>query len=154
MKKKDNKAKTTEATETKKGKKIVLITAVIVLVTILAAGFVYQHQQTKKSKDSKWGQYALLLIGCQTDFWTEDLIRNFPDFARNVHNLLAFCREEGIDIIYLRGQISPDVSKWPPFNRLKGRMPCVKGTGGDEVLDFAKDEPGDLIVFKKSFDGF
>lgn len=40
------------------------------------------------------------------------------------------------------------------INQIQGIMPCIKGTGGEEVLDFAKEKPGELVIFKKSFDGF
>jgi nicotinamidase-related amidase len=35
-----------------------------------------------------------------------------------------------------------------------GRIPCIDGTPGVEIFPVAKDEPGEFVIYKQSFDGF
>ena len=101
-----------------------------------------------------WGQFALLLIDVQDDFWPETLVQDFPHFPANVARLLTLCRAENIEIIHLRANFQPDKSDWMPRYKLRGRIPCVQGTAGVEALPFALDKPGETVIFKQSFDGF
>lgn len=107
---------------------------------------------TKTQRD--WGQFALLLIDVQRDFWPERMAESFPDFPANVARLLAFCRSEGIEIIHLRASFAPDMSDWMLVYKLRGRIPCVQGTAGVETLPFALDRPGETVIIKQTFDGF
>ena len=107
---------------------------------------------TKTRRD--WGQFALLLIDVQRDFWPERMAESFPDFPANVARLLAFCRSEGIEIIHLRASFAPGMSDWMPVYKLRGRIPCVQGTAGVETLPFALDRPGETVIIKQTFDGF
>jgi nicotinamidase-related amidase len=101
-----------------------------------------------------WGQFALLLIDVQRDFWSEGLQENFPDFPANVARLLALCRGEGLEVVHLRARFKPDMSDWMVRYRLRGRIPCVEGTAGVETLPFALEEPGEVVRVKRTFDGF
>ena len=107
---------------------------------------------TKAQRD--WGQFALLLIDVQRDFWPERMAESFPDFPTNVVRLLTFCRSEGLEIVHLRASFKPDMSDWMPTYKLRGRIPCVQGTAGVETLPFALDKPGEKIIIKQTFDGF
>jgi nicotinamidase-related amidase len=101
-----------------------------------------------------WEQFALLLIDVQRDFWPEEMAASFPHFPANVARLLALCRSEGLEVVHLRASFQPDRSDWMPRYRLRGRIPCVEGTAGVEVLPCAVEEPGELVMFKQTFDGF
>ena len=106
------------------------------------------------STKRNWEQFALLLIDVQRDFWTEQLAQNFPDFPANVDRLLALCRSEGLEIVHLRGGYKPDMSDWMLRYRLRGKIACVEGTEGMEILPFAIEKPGEVVIVKQIFDGF
>jgi nicotinamidase-related amidase len=101
-----------------------------------------------------WGQFVLLLIDVQRDFWSERVAEGFPDFPTNIARLLAFCRSEGLEIVHLRASFKPDMSDWMPTYKLRGRIPCVQGTAGVETVPFALDKPGEKVIVKQTFDGF
>jgi nicotinamidase-related amidase len=107
---------------------------------------------TKAQRD--WGQFVLLLIDVQRDFWSERVAEGFPDFPTNIARLLAFCRSEGIEVVHLRASFKPDMSDWMPTYKLRGRIPCVQGTAGVETVPFALDKPGEKVIVKQTFDGF
>ena len=101
-----------------------------------------------------WESFALLLIDVQKDFWTERMSQDFADYEKQVRNLLHVCRHEGIDIVHLRARFQQDQSDWLVRYRNLGRIPCIEGTPGVEIFPCAKDEPGEFVIFKQSFDGF
>jgi nicotinamidase-related amidase len=101
-----------------------------------------------------WGQFALLLIDVQQDFWTEEIAKSFPTFPRNVARLLEICRAQGIEVVHLRASFKPDMSDWMVGYRLRGSIPCVEGTPGAETLPFAREEPQETVIVKQTFDGF
>ncbi len=101
-----------------------------------------------------WGEFSLLLIDVQQDFWPEQLAESFPRFPANIARLLTLCRTEGIDIVHLRASFEPDMSDWMLKYKLRGRIPCVRGTAGVETLPFALDNPGETVIIKQTFDGF
>ncbi len=101
-----------------------------------------------------WGQFVLLLIDVQHDFWGESVAERFAHFPANVARLLGFCRAENIEIVHLRASYKPDMSDWMPRYKLRGRIPCVQGTDGIETLPFALAEPGETVITKQTFDGF
>ena len=106
------------------------------------------------SAQLNWEQFALLLIDVQRDFWSEELAASFPDFPANVGRLLALCRSDALEVVHLRARFKPDTSDWMPRYRLLGRIPCIEGTKGAETLPFAREEPGEIVFFKQTFDGF
>jgi nicotinamidase-related amidase len=101
-----------------------------------------------------WGQFALLLIDVQQDFWGEKMAESFPHFPSNVARLLELCRSEGIEVVHLRASFQPDGSDWMVRYRLRGSIPCVEGTPGAETLPFAVEAPGEAVLVKQTFDGF
>jgi len=106
------------------------------------------------NKQRDWGAFALLLIDVQRDFWSRGTPEHFPDFPANVARLLTLCRVEGIEVVHLRASFKPDRSDWMLRYKLLGRIPCVQGTPGVEVLPFADAEPGEAMFIKHTFDGF
>lgn len=106
------------------------------------------------TKSRNWDAFALLLIDVQKDFWTDRMSQDFADYEKHVAQLLHVCRNEGIDIVHLRARFQPDESDWMVRYKSLGRIPCIEGTPGVEVFPFAKNEPGEFVIFKQSFDGF
>lgn len=106
------------------------------------------------SKSRNWEPFALLLVDVQKDFWRDGMSQDLSDYEKHIGQLLHICRREGIDILHLRVRYQPDQSDWMVRYKLLGRIPCIEGTPGIEVLPFARDEPGEFVIFKQSFDGF
>lgn len=101
-----------------------------------------------------WEAFVLLLIDVQQDFWTEQAAADFPAFPSNVEQLLTGCRSEGIDVVHVRARFEPDGSDWMPAFALQGATPCIRGTAGAEPMPFAREHPGETVVFKQAFDAF
>jgi nicotinamidase-related amidase len=107
-----------------------------------------------KDTQRDWKRFALLLIDMQRDFWPQRLAQCFPEFPSQTVQLLDLCRREGIDVVHLRAAFQPDGSDWMVRYRLRGRIPCVRGTPGVEPLPFALEAPGEAVIVKQTFDGF
>ncbi len=132
-----------------------MLTAMVVLLLFFTKpGQTAEAQTPADSAADKWAPFALLVIDIQHYFWNDMLARDFPDFPENIKGLLDLCRSEGIDIIHLRARFEPDMSDWPSYFKLQGKIPCVRGTPGEIVQPFAKEKPGEKIIYKHSFDGF
>lgn len=104
--------------------------------------------------DRDWQDFALLLIDVQRDFWPEETARCFPAFPRNIEQLLALSRQEGIEVIHLRACFQPDRSDWMVRYRLRDWIPCVQDTDGAALLPCAVALPGETVMLKQTFDGF
>jgi nicotinamidase-related amidase len=100
-----------------------------------------------------WRHFALLLIDLQRDFWPDKLAERFPQLPHHIARLLALCRREGIEVVHLRAGFQPDGSDWMVRYRLRGRIPCVRGTPGFETLPFALEAPDEVVIVKQTFDG-
>lgn len=98
--------------------------------------------------------FALLLIDVQKDFWREPMSMTLPAYEQNVAALLDLCRRQGFDVIHLRALFGNDRSDWMVKYRLSGRIPCIAGSAGAEVLSCASALPQEKIIRKQSFDGF
>lgn len=109
---------------------------------------------TSFAKQGDWGAFALLLIDVQRDFWPEAVARHFPQFEERVAQLLAFCRNNGIEVIHLHASFAPDQSDWMVRHKVLGQVPCIRGTAGVEVLPCATALPGEVVIEKQTFDGF
>ena len=101
-----------------------------------------------------WEPFALLLIDVQQDFWTDKMSQSFADYEKNVRQLLHVCRHEGIDVVHLRARFQRDESDWMVRYKSLGRIPCIEGTPGVEIFPCAREEPGEFVIYKQSFDGF
>ncbi len=105
--------------------------------------------------DQDWDEFALLLVDVQNDFWSEDYVAAVPGFRQNITQLLAFCREVGIEVIHLREVFGDgDRSDWLPRYRMRGRSPCVRGTPGAAALEEAAELPGEKVIEKQTQNGF
>ncbi len=101
-----------------------------------------------------WSAFALLVIDVQRDFWTAPRQALHPAFPGNMARLLAFARDNGLPVVHLRAAFEPDRSDWMARHRLLGEVPCVRGTPGIEVLDCAREAPGEPVLWKQTFNGF
>jgi nicotinamidase-related amidase len=102
-----------------------------------------------------WSRFALLLVDVQQSFWPGCVAPDFPDFPANVARLLALCRSEGLEVIHVRSRFKPDKSDWMLMYRLRvpvSHHPCVAGQQGEGPLSCAASKPGELVVFKQTFD--
>lgn len=101
-----------------------------------------------------WGPFALLVIDVQRDFWGAGEQKSFPRFPKNLTHLLAWSRGQELEVVHLRAIFQPDRSDWMIRYRLTGRIPCVAGSPGSDLLPFAAEQPGEAVFLKQSFDGF
>ena len=101
-----------------------------------------------------WEEFALLLIDVQKDFWDETVQESFPYFPEKMEELLQVCRETGLEVIHIRARFSPDQHDWMVPYKLKGSIPCIGGTEGAEILECAREQTGEKIFYKQTFDSF
>jgi nicotinamidase-related amidase len=100
---------------------------------------------------------ALLLVDIQRDFWgplaTEPMFATFP---ANIRTLLATARARGLLIVHTQAAFQPDESDWMLFYRPQGRgaIPCIAGSAGVAIEDFAAPQESEPIIRKQTFDGF
>jgi nicotinamidase-related amidase len=108
-----------------------------------------------KHEQRDWSHFALLLVDVQQSFWPKRGRPDFPNFPANVARLLALCRTEGLEVIHVHSRFKPDKSDWMLMYRLRVAVrhhPCVAGQKGEMPVSFAASEPGELVVFKQTFD--
>jgi nicotinamidase-related amidase len=102
-------------------------------------------------------QLALLLVDVQRDFWSP--LTGEPRFAcfpTNTRTLLATAREHRLPVVHTHAVFQPDMSDWMLFYRPHGlgAIPCIAGSAGAEIEDFALPRDGEPVVRKQTFDGF
>lgn len=107
-----------------------------------------------KKHESKMSGFAALLVDLQKDFWTPKIKKANPALPANIENLISTCRDNYIEIIHIRSMFKSDMSDWMPYQKLRRKMPAIKGTDGINPLDFAKERPDEKIFIKKSYDAF
>ncbi len=102
-------------------------------------------------------QLALLLVDVQRDFWAplegEPRFASFPD---NVRTLLTTARTHRLCVVHTQAVFQPDGSDWMLFYRPQGRgaIPCIAGSAGVTIEEFALPREGEPVICKQSFDGF
>lgn len=101
-----------------------------------------------------WDPFVLLMVDMQNDFLTDKVRAASPLFGERVAGLLAFGREQGVDILHLRAAFRNDGADWMTRYRLTGSIPCVKNTPGAAALPFAEELPGETVIEKQTYDGF
>src|SRR5437764_1031920 len=102
-------------------------------------------------------QLALLLVDVQRDFWAP--LQAAPEhaaFPANVRALLAAARANRLSVVHTHAAFTADGSDWMLFYGpgRRGDIPCVAGTPGVEVEDFAAPQGGEPVIRKRTFDGF
>ncbi len=105
-------------------------------------------------KDINVDPFVLLLIDVQKDFWTEEMSKAFPDYEKNLSTLLEFCRRKRVEVVHLRALFRADKSDWMARYKLGDWTPCIEGTAGAEVFPSARENPGEKVIIKRTFDSF
>lgn len=104
---------------------------------------------------------ALLLIDLQNDFVepgapleTAMAYKSLP----KLKELMAFCREKGIQLIYTRHAHDDDGSDMGLFAQiypgLGQRQALIEGQRGAEIYDEIAPQEGDIVVRKQRYSGF
>lgn len=104
---------------------------------------------------------ALLLIDLQNDFVepgapleTAMAYKSLP----KLQELMAFCREKGITLVYTRHAHDDDGSDMGLFKEiypgLGERQALIEGQRGAEIYSEVAPEEGDIIVRKQRYSGF
>ena len=102
-------------------------------------------------------ELALVLVDVQRDFWRPLAnLQPFASFPENMRRLLTAARAHGLTVLHTQAFFAPSRSDWMLFYRPNGRgqIPCVSGTGGEVIEDFAAPKDGEPIIRKQTFDGF
>ncbi len=102
-------------------------------------------------------QLALLLVDIQRDFWRPlESEPPFATFPANVRTLLATARAHQLTIVHTQAVFNADRTDWLLFYRPQGRgqSPCIAGTDGVAIEDFATPREGEIVIRKQTFDGF
>ncbi|MHA1208680.1 MAG: cysteine hydrolase family protein [Candidatus Freyarchaeota archaeon] len=95
---------------------------------------------------------AIVVIDMLNDFILEGAPLEVPkgrEIIEPIKRLIEQGRKKNIPIIYVADSHDPDDREfeiWPPH--------AVKNTKGAEVIDELKPEEGDILIKKKTYDGF
>jgi nicotinamidase-related amidase len=101
-----------------------------------------------------WSDFALLIVDVQKGFWGDWLARHMPEFPAKTAALLDLCRREGIAVVHVRLSFRRDGGDWPPFEKLGEPINCLEDSSEREPTDFARDLPGEAVIYKHALDGF
>ena len=102
-------------------------------------------------------QLALVLVDIQRDFWHPlEEAGKFPRFPDNIRRLLRTARANHLRVVHTHAVFKTDKSDWMLFYRPGGcsPIPCIAGSGGERVEEFAAPQPGETVIVKHYFDGF
>jgi nicotinamidase-related amidase len=105
----------------------------------------------------KNSQLALLLVDIQRDFWRPlESTPRWAAFPANVRTLLGTARANHLAVVHTHAVFKADGTDWMLFYRPHGRghIPCIAGSEGVLVEDFAAPQAGEAVIRKQAFDGF
>ena len=143
-----------KTTRHRRGFRALIGTLILISTTALAiyfdvASFIWGAPSTDAS-------VTLILVDIQKDFWTEEVAVDFPDFQRNVADLVQTCRDAGVEVVHVRTQYDPKIVNWSasfvPVHH-SGKL-CERGTEGAEPLACARDVRGEQVFIKGRMDAF
>jgi nicotinamidase-related amidase len=105
----------------------------------------------------KTTQLGLLLVDIQRDFW-EPLMGapHVHSFPANVRTVLDTARANRLAVFHTQAVFKADGTDWMLFYRPDGRgqTPCIAGSAGAEIEEFAAPRDGESVIRKQTFDGF
>jgi nicotinamidase-related amidase len=115
------------------------------------------NSEWKALKDMEKAHLALLLVDVQRDFWQP--LQDAPhvqSFPTNIRTLLATARASHLTIVHTQVVFKADGSDWMLFYGPHGRgqIPCIAGSGGERIEDFAAPRDDEPFIRKQTFDGF
>src|SRR5258708_3978521 len=102
-------------------------------------------------------QLALLLVDIQRDFWGPlESVHEFASFPASISALLAVARANRLAVVHTHAVFAADGSDWMLFYRAhgRGRIPCIAGSDGVRIEEFAAPRDGEPVIGKQAFDGF
>lgn len=101
------------------------------------------------------GKTALIVIDMVFDFTNPEGRVYYPDNAKilpRIQDVLSFCREHGMLIIFLQHRHRKDK---PDKNLVNMRPNCIEGTGGEEIDPRLPVDPvKDYVIQKRRYSGF
>ena len=98
---------------------------------------------------------AALIIDMQEDFFAhERLVQRRAKLSRGVNELVAICRRNGVDVIWVKQEFSPDLSDAMLEARRKSIRVVISGTPGASILSELDFRPSDHLVVKKRYSAF
>lgn len=103
---------------------------------------------------------SLLVIDLLNDYfdatlWPQSVIpAHRKMLVENTNALVAWCRGQGMPVIWVRQAFAPDLSDAFPHMRQTGRSYTVAGTRGAELLPELSVDTADRQVVKRRFSAF
>jgi nicotinamidase-related amidase len=102
-------------------------------------------------------QLALLMVDVQRAFWQPlAQLPHVQAFPANVRDLLSVARAHRLPVVHTQAVFKPDGTDWMLFYGPHGRgeIPCIAGTEGVDIEEFAAPREGEPVICKQAFDGF
>jgi ureidoacrylate peracid hydrolase len=102
-------------------------------------------------------QLALLLVDIQRDFWGPlAAAPHVSSFPANVRTLLDTARANQLAVVHTQAVFKANGTDWMLFYgpQGRGRIPCIAGSGGADIEEFAAPQDGEPVIGKQTFDGF
>ncbi len=103
---------------------------------------------------------ALVIVDFLQDFfdpeiWPDSLIpKARTTLVKKTNQLVEFCRDKQIPVIWFKQAFKPDLSDAFPHMRRSSKKYTISGTDGCEILPELDVLPKDLILFKSRFSAF
>lgn len=97
---------------------------------------------------------ALLVVDVQRDWYSQSVVSSeFPELAHTLPRLIGHCRQAQMPVVHVRAKYDTDAARHMAFfKRLNPEKPAEHVSPNPEP--FAAEEPGELVVYKPTFDGF
>ena len=99
---------------------------------------------------------ALLCVDLQKCYYQPPVTHLFPDLESMFGKVLSFCRTNKVQVVHVRQEDVPGVSKWLPW--WQELHPDDKdlhfNIGVPHPLDCAKEQEHEQVFIKNTFDGF
>ena len=99
---------------------------------------------------------VLLSVDLQKCYYQPPTTDLFPYLEYNAGRVFSHCREVGVEVVHVRQEDVPGVSRWMPWwqELHPGEDDQHANVGVPEPLDCSKTEGQEQIFIKNSFDGF
>lgn len=99
--------------------------------------------------------FAALIIDMQEDFFVhERLVQRRAALVQRTNELAGICRENGVPLIWVKQEFSPDLSDAMPEARKKGIRTVIAGTPGATLLSQLDYRSLDHLIIKKRYSAF
>lgn len=97
---------------------------------------------------------ALIVVDVQRDWYSRDarISAAFPQIASTIPQLLQNCRETGMPVVHVRAKYDVTSATHVPFFKMLN--PEKRADVSLEPEDWAKEEDGESVIHKPTFDAF